>query len=192
MVRLLAVFVLFFPLASALADLSPPTGTKYFDPRVRFHGISRLNDYVFFLHYETGNDSRFMLPRTVQVTSDAEFTLKTTERFIRGVQLCAIDKNTYTKMKNENPEAFVNASTPGALAVSVDTPINIGSKFRRRAPLTEYRVSLVDGKLAAELVNAENSSVAPLDTPFSFCAFASAFTLFLTSLGIWFARRRSV
>jgi hypothetical protein len=177
---------LFFTLvaqSAAFADIAPPAGTKYCDPRVRFIGIQKYPDYTFTLEYKTGHDLRDpFFPETIAVKNDRAFTIPNTQRFFGGTALIATRKD---RAPNDGKG---NESALRELRTNIPAPTNMTSVWSLRGPLTEYRVSFKDGTLQVEPVKKERSQASVIGMPSGAAGLTLA--LSLTGIGLWCTRRR--
>ncbi|MBI3823376.1 MAG: hypothetical protein HY289_11960 [Planctomycetes bacterium] len=183
-VLLAAIFAILLTASSVRADIPLPAGTRYIDPRVRFIGIEKLDGYVFFMLYEAG-DPRFSFgPVQVPVKNDREITVSSPGKYFGGTRLLAIARKDFDKLK----KGSIDEKTPGVLIATFPAPPNTASRFLVRAPLSEYRVTLKDGKFdvkpASKLLRSE---AAPL--PAWSVVIACAFSL--AAVGIVLLRRRT-
>lgn len=193
MVRLLAVAVLLTPMAAAFADLPPPAGERRVNPVVRFEGIEKYPGYVFFLRYLGSNGppvfSGGVPPMVIEIIDSKSIDLYA-HRHISVFEFFALTREDFEKRVKDDPSRkWLTATAPGALRANIGGPITTASIRDKVDPVTTYRVSIRNGQLNAVMVNSVMRSEAPVNAPSSLCGFASAFTLCLTSLGIYLARR---
>ncbi len=193
MCRNLSAIVLIMSAASvALADIPLPKDLKYVDPRVRFEGIDKQPAFVFHLRFLTFTGGPAGAPfRLIEVKDEKPFNLKAERRLI-NMSLLAMDRKEFAKRAKEDPSLkWLTDKTDGVLKSAITPPSTVGSVNLKEVPITTYRVTLKDGKLAAELVKDDKRSEAAPDGPLPLWALAGVFAFSLAGLGIWFARRRS-
>ena len=168
----------------AWADVALPDHLIDADPQVRFLGIEKYPEYVFFFTY-TNADPRSLLrwPVQVAVKGEGEITVTGGKHF-GGARLLAVSRTEFDRRGN------VDENTPGALVVPLLDVTSVVPRSNKRASFSEYRVSIRDGKLSADTVKASGNNETRASRPFAWCVGASAFMLSLAGLGIWFARRR--
>lgn len=181
--------------SSASADLPRPPnpGIKVVQPRVRFEGVDKYGDHVFFLKYNSGDGNPFATPPwTVEVKDSKAFTLYGTGKRIVNMHVLAVERQEYEQRKAENPKLdWLSDKTPGVLKANITAPSTSGSVKDTEVPVTEYRVTLGDGKLSVEnLPKEKRTSEAPPGGRAPTWVAAIACALSFTFLGLWFARRR--
>jgi hypothetical protein len=176
--------------SNASADLPAPVETKYVAPRVRFIGIEKHPDLVFFLTYQTGRDGRSLYPQMIEVKNDWGFTLKHPERWIVDTKLLAIRKDEFEKLKNGNSVLLtIDTNTPGIMTADIPVPTNTVWKFSLFNPLTEYRVFIKGSTLEVTPVKKEKTEAPESGMPY--WAIGLALALSLASLGLWATRQKS-
>lgn len=193
MVRLLAIASLLFSSATVFADIPLPKGERSVKPVVRFEGLEKHADHVFFLRYLSSVSPPIDgIPPMVFEVKDSKPIDLGGGRFILVYEFFALTKDDFARRLKDDPSRkWLKADTPGVLRADINGPITIAKERDKADPVTSYRVSIKNGKLFANLVKDNQRSEAPVDAPFGLCAMGSALTLSIASLGIWFARRRN-
>ena len=191
--------VILFTLAVSLvsvsavsADIPLPKNLKYVDPRVRFDGIDKYEDYVFYLRFLTFTGGPAGVPhRLMEVKDTKAFNLKA-ERRLGNMSLLAIERKDFDKRSKEDPSLkWLTDKTEGVLAATFNSPSTTGSVNDKEVPVTAYRAAIKDGKLTVELVKAEKRGDAGPAGLMPMWLLAIVGSLSLACLGIWFVRRRS-
>lgn len=184
--------VMLISITPVIADLPGPKGTRRVSPVVRFEGIDKHPDYVFFLRYQAHNGPPgFSETPSLTQVKDAKPIDLLGGRFISVYEFFALPRPDFEKRDKDDPSRkWLTEKCEGALRADMRGPITEASVFDKTDPITLYRVSIRNGKLTAEMKKETKRSEAPLDAPFNMCAFASALSLALASAGIYFARRR--
>ena len=172
----------------ASADVPPPPGITFIQPRLQFEGVGKYTDQVFFLKFKTGRNPTYMVTTIVEVKNSQPFTMAS-GRILESMSLFAVDRKEYDKLKAGDPKDWLKTSAPGILSTSIDIPSTNGSVKDKEVPVIRYRISIEGGKLTAPRVAAEKQqSEAPTGTPNWAVGVGIAFSL--TALGQWLVRRR--
>jgi hypothetical protein len=206
MIRRIAVsFVLIsFWGTDVCADGPLPSHLKRVDPRVRFQGIEDYTDYVFYLRYFNVHGNPHGTPATlVELKNSGVFSFEAGG--IYHMAVLAIPRPEFDKRRSadsslawlkggplqgtRNESSWLN-SVPEVQYVEFQSPPTLASVFVRESPLTEYRITLTDGRLDVEvLAICEPNFTPPLERwpvvvggLFGVAALGGA--------GVWFARRR--
>jgi hypothetical protein len=188
---LLALVVSVVCVSIAAADVPLPSDLKYVTPRVRFEGVDKQADYVFFLKYSAGNGNPFAVPPRITEVKNAEPFEMSGGRRIAGVQLFAVPRADLARLREKDPTNWLSDKTPGVLTATLAPPDTVVSKKLSEVPVTPYRVSVEDGKLKVEKLPVENKrGAAPADRLPRVIA-ACAASLSLALFGVWFVRRRA-
>ena len=185
-------FALSVAVSTAWADVPLPSDLKYIDPRMRFDGVEEHKDYVFHLRFLTFSGGPANTPyRLIEVKDAKPFDLKS-QRRLTGMALLAMERKEFDKRAKDDPSLkWLTDKTEGVLKASINAPSTVGSVKDKEVPVTEYKTSIKDGKLSAELQKKEKprSEAAP-DGRLPQLAFGVFSALSLAVLGIWFVRRR--
>lgn len=193
MIRALAlVFVgslVFVSVASA--DIPLPRDLTYIDPRVRFEGIDKYPDQVFYLRFLTFTGGPGGVPyKLVAVKDTKDFALGAQRRLI-NMQLLALERKEFEKRAKEDSSLkWLTDKSEGVLAARVNTP-STTARRNEKPPVTTYRVTLEDGKLKVEQVQSKKTSDATPIRAVPMVAVGLALTVSLSWLGIWLVRRRN-
>ena len=191
--RIWFIFVGVLCIASAAwADLPAPKGSIHVDPRVRFEGMTKHADHVFFLRYSSGFLPNGIPPLLIELKENNTFTLHTGRR-IFSFEVVALDRKEFDKRAKADPTLkWLTDKTPGVLKTDVEPPSNVGSVNDKEVPVTGYRVAIRAGKLIAEKLRKDKrrTDTTP-STPMPLWAFGLVSACSLVLLGLWFARRRN-
>ncbi len=193
MVRMLSLVVLLIPIPAAFADIPLPKGVRRIKPVVRFEGIEKHADHVFFLRYlsSVGPPIDGVPPMMVEVKDAAPIELFA-GRFIQVYEFFALNRDDFNKRVKDDPSRkWLTEKAPGVLRADMRGPITTATERDKVDPVTVYRVSIRNGKLHADMVKDAKRSEVPLDAPFGFWAYGLALTISLTCFGVWYARRRA-
>ena len=179
---LLSTFV-----SNASADTAPPPGHKRVNPYVRFEGIEKHADHLFYVQLQTFSGGPGPKPnRLSQVIDSAPFTFYAEDR-IQTLFLLAIERKEFDKRsKDETSLEWLTDKADGVKSALINSRS------------TTYCVSLKDGKLTLELVKElkhteaedQRRTEAPPSSLLPMWAFGLVSALSLAGLGIWFVRRR--
>ncbi len=172
------------------ADVPLPPDIKYVDPRVRFENIDKFADQVFCLRFQTFNGGPGGTPYTVIEVKDTNaFNLKAQRRII-NMQLLTMNRDDFTKRAKDDPSLkWLNDKVDGVSAANMTAPSTTAPSSVKEAPVTTYRVQLKEGKLKVETVEEKKGSLLTPGRP-RVWVIGLAGSLLLTSLGLWFVRRR--
>lgn len=188
-----ALSMLMLAAAPVFADVPLPKDLKNIDPRVRFEGIGRQTDHVFYLRYLTFSGNPVGVPHTLRALKDSETFSLNAQRRLSDMHLLAMDKKEFEKRQAEDSTLkWFTDKTPGVLRANLTAPPITAKADVKEVPVTIYRVTLKDGKLSAEVFNREKPKVDA--TPgglMPLWAFGILGALSLASFGIWAARRRT-
>jgi hypothetical protein len=179
-------------LSTAVADLPPPPGIVEITPRLRFTGVEKYPQHVFYVSLSTsrGNPTSGTQLR-FEVKNADPVTLKGSQRRVANVFLLAMDKNEFEKRKGEDASlTWLTEKATGVLSAPLEAPPTFGPKGKE-VPPTEYSVTVDGGKLtaqpAAKTKRTSELSPDPATRPW---VVGIAGTLSLALFGVWFARRR--
>ena len=181
--------------STSTADLPPPPGIVEVTPRVRLVGMDKYPDHVFYVTLKTsrGNPKAGTLLRFEMKNADP-VTLKGSQRRIADMYVLAIDRKDFEKRKAaDDTLAWLTEKADGVLSASVTPPSTVGKAKDKEVPVTEYTVSIADGKLTAAMKAAEkakSTSALSADGQLQPWVIGIACALSLGLFGIWFARRR--
>lgn len=191
---ILLTFMLSLVAVSATwADVPLPPNLKYVDPRVRFDGMDKYADHVFFLRFQTGNGNPFAAPaRVVELKNKGPFPLKAGRRIANMVVL-AMTRKDFDKRKTDDPAfAWLTKDSTDVQKAMIEAPSTTASAKDKQVPVTEYRVDMKEGKLTVELLKKDKPrSEASPDGRLPQVAFGIFSALSLALFGVWFVRRRS-
>ena len=177
--------------SAASADVPLPPDQKYVTPKVRFEGVDKQADYVFFLKYNAGNGNPFAAPPQVIEVKNAEPFEMPGGRRIVAVQLFAVPRGDAAKLRETNPKDWSTDKTPGVLKADVTAPSTVVSAKLKEAPVTTYRVAVADGKLKVERLPAEEKRGEAPGYRLPVVVAALTVSLSLALFGVWFMRRRA-
>ena len=142
--------------STSAADLPPPPGIVEVTPRVRLVGTDKYPDYVFYLSFKTsrGNPNVGTQLRFEMKNADA-VTLKGCERRIANMFVLAVGRKEFETRKAEDASlAWLTEKGTGILSAAIVPPPTYGNVKDKEVPVTEYTVSIADGKLKAATVAA--------------------------------------
>jgi hypothetical protein len=178
-----------FLVSAASADIPLPKDIKYVDPRVKFEGVEKYSDYVFYLRFLTFTGGPANTPYTlIEVKDDKVFNLNAQRRLL-NMNLLAMERKEFEKRAKEAPPSkWLTDKTEGILKATVPIPATTAPVTLKEAPVTTYSVTLTDGKLKAEMVETKKSSAAPVD-PSSAWILGIVASFSLAWFGLWFVRR---
>jgi hypothetical protein len=167
-----------------------PKGHKVAEPSVRFEGIDKHPDHIFHLYY-----SGVFLGRTLVEVKDAnaiKLDLKMKDRtpHVTYMALTAMERKEFDRRKQADPELkwFSNLDTAGILTAKLMPPETTVPIAAKEIPVT-YRVTLKDGKLSAEKVEAKKGAAEGQSGLLPPWTFGILMSLSMAWFGIWFARR---
>jgi hypothetical protein len=188
---LLATAVCLLLAAAATADVPLPPDLKHVTPRVRFEGLDKAADYVFFLKYNSGNGNPFAAPpRYVEVKNAEPFEMGGGRRIV-GVALFAVPRADAAKLREKDPTmAWLSDKTPGVLKADVQAPSTVVSVKVTEVPVTTYRVRLADDKLKVEMAPVEEKRGEAPARRLGLVVVGLSLSLSLALFGLWFVRRR--
>jgi hypothetical protein len=188
-VMLLALAVCLVAVSAASADVPLPKDQKYVTPKVRFEGLDKQADHVFFLKWKAGNGNPNVAPTVYRAVKNGEVFEITGGRRIIGVQLFAVPKDVAAKHEKDATMEWLDKEA-GVLKADVVAPNTVVSVKLTEAPTTPYKVSVADGKMKVEKQAEEvKTGAAPSRMPT--IVGATALSLSLALFGVWFTRRRT-
>lgn len=181
----------FMSAATVSADVPLPKDLKYVDPRVSFEGIDKQGDYVFYLRFLTFSGGPGNTPHTLMEVKDAKPFNLNAQRRLFDMSLLAMERKEFDKRKADDASLkWLTDKTPGVLKASITPPATTAPANIKEVPVTTYKVSLKEGKLAVEQVkdskDGKRSDAGPLPT----WGFGLVLAFSIAGLGLWFARRR--
>ncbi|HYV36532.1 MAG TPA: hypothetical protein VE988_12545 [Gemmataceae bacterium] len=188
-----------------------PEDQKRIDPPVRFEGVEKHADYVFYLIA----GGYYLSPVSVEVKDSNAGVLdfskgaKSGAPVISTMVLLAMDRKDFEKRAKDDPKPkwlfdrkeiekrassdpslkWVHQEVGGFMAAKLDPPAPTMPITVKDVPVTTYRVTLKDGKLTAEKVEGKKSGEGPQASLLPTWAFGIVSSLSIAWLGIWFARR---
>ncbi|HZZ80485.1 MAG TPA: hypothetical protein VFE62_18420 [Gemmataceae bacterium] len=187
--NLVAVVGTLMMVGAVSADVPLPKDKKYIDPRVKFDGVEKYADHVFYLRFLTFTGGPARTPYTLREVKDGKPFALNAKRRIINVTLLAMNRKEFAKLSKDDASLkWLSDKTEGVVTANVIAPSTVGSADLKEAPVTTYRVELKDGKLSVEMVRDTKRSDAG---PLPMWGFGLVLALSIASLGIWFARRRS-
>jgi hypothetical protein len=189
---LLALCLALAAASLASADVPLPPDVKYVTPRVRFEGIDKYADYVFFLKYYSGQGNPFASPpKYIEVKNTEAFDM-TGGRRIVNVQLFAVAREDAAKLQAKDASlAWLSDKTPGVVVASVIAPSTTAPASVKEVAVTTYRVKLEEGKLTVEKLPADKKRTeAPAGDRLPLAIIGTALAASLALFGLWLARRR--
>ncbi len=172
--------------SSSRGDIPLPPNLRYIDPIVRFEGIAKLPEYEFRLRFQTftGGPSGTYTYRPV-VEGNA-FNLNAQRRLL-DMQLLGLKRDEFERRAKADPSLrWLTDETPHVLAADVPSPSTVG-KSTEKVPVTNYRVSLKDGKLVVERV-ADEEKKAGVAPPSGTWIAGIALALAIAGSGLWLGR----
>jgi hypothetical protein len=191
-VLLLAIVAGLVFVSVATADVPLPPDVKYVTPRVRFEGVDKYAEHVFFLKYNAGPGNPLAAPPTIVEVKNTEPFEMTGGRRLANVHLFAVPRTDVAKLREKDPKmGWLSDSTPGVLKAPLTPPSTTASIKLKEVPITSYRVVIEEAKLKVELVPAENKRGEAPTNRLPTVVAASAAGLSLAIFGVWFARRRA-
>jgi hypothetical protein len=188
---LLALCLALIGLSRASADVPLPPDLKYVTPRVRFEGVDKYADYVFYLKYYSGQGNPYASPpKYIEVKNTDAFDMTGGRRLV-SVQLFAVAREDAARLlAKDSSLAWLSDKTPGLVVASVIAPSTTAPASVKEVPVTTYRVTLADGKLTVEKVAADKKRTeAPADR-LPLVVVGTALAASLALFGLWLARRR--
>jgi hypothetical protein len=178
--------------STVVADVPLPPGIQYVVPRVRFAGVEKYPDHVFYLKFTTGTGAP-KTPMRFEVKKAEPITLTGSQRRITNMYLLALDRKEFEKRKGEDATfAWLSEKTPGVLSASLIPPSTTGSTKDKEVPVTEYEAAITDGKLTVSKVKMKASSELAPDREMRPWVIGIAIALSLAFFGVWFVRRRPI
>lgn len=169
-----------------------PKNRKVAEPPVKFEGVEKATDYVFYLRYSVLYQGSTLVE--VKDSGTLKLDLKFKDRIpnVNLMVLLAVERKEFEKRKKADPKLdWLTIKTDGVLAVEVPPPPTTVPADAKETPTTTYRVAIKDGKLIAEKV--ENKQATPKDKePVSLLptwAIGVVCSLSVAWLGVWFSRR---
>ena len=173
--------------SSSRGDIPLPPNLKYIDPVVRFDGVAKLPDYEFRLRFITFTGGPSGVPATYKsVTDGSAFPLGASRRLL-DMQLLGLKRDEFARRAKEDPSLrWLTDKTPDVLAADVPTPSTTG-KATEAVPVTNYRVSLKEGKLVVDQV-AEEEKKAGVAPPSGTWIAGIALPLAIAGSGLWLGR----
>ena len=205
--RVMLSFVLFSSWVSNVsADIAPPPHLKGVDPRVRFEGVEDYPDHVFFLrYYNVHGNPDGTRPSLVEVKNSDVFTLNR-GRFYH-LTVLAMPRKDFDKRNAEDPslswlkgeslgrqeyDRFWLENVPGVRYVFVQPPPTVTSAYVSETPVTEYRITLSDGRLMVEVLAIAEPNFTPPPERWSTWVGGIFGAAALVGAGLWFVRRRKL
>jgi hypothetical protein len=189
----LALLIGLFAISTVRADIALPPDFKYVEPMVRFEGVDKHEDYVFYLRYQTGNGNPFAVPASLVEIKDAKAFPMRSQRRIADTHVLAMVRKDFDARKASEPSMdWFKDKTPGVLRANIATPNNIlNTSKEKKLPVMTYRVAIKDGKLSAETVkeSTEKRSEAGPSGLMSIGVFAAVAAAI--GAGLWFVRRKT-
>src|SRR5947209_18824551 len=108
---LFALVVCLVAVSAASADVPLPADLKYVTPKVRFDGLDKQADYVFFLKYNAGNGNPYAAPTNYRAVKNGEVFEMTGGRRIVAVQLYAVPREAAAKHEKDTSWAWLDKET---------------------------------------------------------------------------------
>jgi hypothetical protein len=170
-----------------------PKGHKVAEPPVRFEGIDKHPDYIFHLYYY----GYFVEAALIELKDEKAIKLnfKSNDRTpaLSYMGIKAMERKEFDKRKKADPKLkwFDDFKAEGVLAAKIEPPKTTMPIEAKEIPVTTYRVTLKDGKLSAEKVEAKKDGAAGQAGLLPPWTFGILMSLSMTWFGIWLARRGS-
>lgn len=182
----LAVSLLFA--STSLANAPLPKNLKRIEPSVRFEGIDKHADHVFFVRYISGIPGYPRPAKLVEIKESSEFKIDGTHIF--SIILLAIKRKDFDKRAKEDPKLeWLTEKAAGVSAVEVDQPSTTAPVKAKVVAVTSYRITLKDGNLNAEKIEEkQKSQTGPNDGLLPIWVLGFVCSVSVSWLGVWGAR----
>jgi hypothetical protein len=178
----------------ALANAGPtplPKDRKIVEPPVRFEGLDKHPDHVFYMYY----GAVYFEFKFVEL-KDAEpiklsFNTKNRSPDVY-LQVMALERTEFEKRKKADPTLkWFLESKDGVLIARPPAPKATAPLDVKDVPVTTYRVTLKDGKLNAEKIAPMKTGAVEPSGVMPTWIFGIIMSISIAWFGLWFARRGS-
>lgn len=196
--------------AVARADIAYPWYDRMFmedvrmrnvkTPRVRFEGIEKNTDYIFYLQYSLSYphphfDEFYNVPHNpIEIRDEKAIELSIDDHGFASMKLIAVKRVDAARMSKDE-KGWISENTPAVLIANLETPETYVRKTLlwriTKDPITTYRIHMEGNNLSVENLSKDKKrSDARLDRLPTIMA-GLAISLSMATLGLWFVRRGS-
>jgi hypothetical protein len=168
-----------------------PKGKKVIEPVLRFEGIDKHADHVFYLRYA----AYYFEGACVEVKDASPVKVAFKNRgdrmpSVSYVALLAVERQDFDKRKKDDPSLkWMMYDKPGVLEAKLPRPETTAPIESKDVPEATYRVSMKDGKLHAEPMEMKKKDADQSTGLLPTWMFGIVCSLSITWCGIWFARK---
>lgn len=176
--------------ATAAADFPLPAHLKTVDRLVRFEGIEKFPEKIFYLRYSNTNGAPRQTDPPTLARAGAETIRLAPGRHMHRFEILAVDRGAFDEHEKSGDLAVWLAGSPeGILVASPPPPSDAAPISSLTPPVTTYRLSIQNGSLDVEAISpplVERAVTGNLPI----VVYGSAIALGVAAAGLWFVRRR--